>query len=67
MFPSRFLDGHPDPAMWHGACRVTQGAKFTLQKFKEIPRVNGEWIMDPDWTMENGSQRPAKWVPLKPK
>jgi len=37
-------------------------AKFTLQKFKEFPRVTGEWKMSEDWSAENGSKNPPRWV-----
>ena len=30
--------GAPLPHMWHGGCRVRRGEKWTLQRFKELPR-----------------------------
>ena len=31
------LNGTPDALAWHTGCRVRQGVKWTLQKFKELP------------------------------
>lgn len=67
IFWSRFPDGAPDPRMWHAACPVYKGAKWTLQKFKEIPRLHGEWALD-NWSAEDGSPRQPRWeeAPQKP-
>ena len=41
----RFLSVRPDapaeglPHMWHGGCAVAAGEKWTMQVFKELPRV----------------------------
>jgi len=65
VFPSRSLDGNPDAKMWHAACRPIQGEKFTLQKFKEFARENGEWKHHESWTMETGSSIAPTWVPKR--
>ena len=53
LFPNRLRDGSPDLNTWHAACplRGTRGGvgggnlgeKVTLQFFKELPRVGGQW------------------------
>eukprot|EP00960_Hanusia_phi_P065839 766228-Hanusia_phi.AAC.2 len=49
-------DGHPNLRVWHAACQALQGEhRYALQKFKELPRSTGEWVM------EQGAKSP-KWV-----
>jgi len=38
LFWTRRDDGEIDPYSWHGGERVTAGAKWTMQKFKEVPK-----------------------------
>lgn len=34
-------------AQWHAACQAMGGEqRLALQKFKEAPRVTGEWVLD---------------------
>lgn len=41
-------DGQPNHKVWHTACQALSGApRYALQKFKELPRVSGEWVLDP--------------------
>jgi hypothetical protein len=48
-------DGHPNHNVWHAACQALKGGhRYALQKFKELPRVSGEWVL------EGGAAKP-KW------
>jgi hypothetical protein len=41
-------DGQPNHKVWHSACQALSGPhRYALQKFKELPRVSGEWVLDP--------------------
>lgn len=40
-------DGQPNHLAWHAACQALDGGhRYALQKFKEFPRVSGEWKLD---------------------
>ena len=39
MFWHDLVNGTGDPFAWHTGCGVRHGTKWTLQKFKETPRV----------------------------
>ena len=41
-------------------CQALNGAHRTaVQKFKELPRISGEWVLDP-------SSGQTRWQPLPP-
>ena len=48
---------NPVKTTWHAGCNVVKGTKIILQKFKELPRVTGEWVLD------TASSSP-RWQPL---
>ena len=51
-------DGRPNLRTWHAGCQAMSGATRTaIQKFKEAPRVSGEWVLDP-------STKQPRWQPL---
>mmetsp|Transcript_4926 Transcript_4926/g.7924 ORF Transcript_4926/g.7924 Transcript_4926/m.7924 type:complete len:103 (-) Transcript_4926:112-420(-) len=51
VFWSVYPDGFPNTKMWHAACQAMSGDhRYALQKFKEFPRVTGEWVLEPEDT-----------------
>lgn len=61
VFPSSLPDGLPDVSTWHAGCPTQPNhKKYTLQFFRELPRVYGEWDYDP------GSMKVPSWRPMGP-
>ena len=57
VFWSTEVDGHPNHKVWHSACQALAGRhRYAIQKFKELPRVSGEWVLAP------GQAKPH-WLP----
>jgi hypothetical protein len=58
VFWSVEADGFPNHDVWHSACQALAGGeRYALQKFKELPRVSGEWVLH----SETGK---PQWKPL---
>lgn len=52
-------DGRPNMRAWHAACQAMSGPYRTaVQKFKELPRVSGEWVLDPSDGQPRWQSRP---------
>jgi len=50
-------DGQPNQYVWHSACQALGGPhRYALQKFKELPRISGHWVLEPD-------DKHARWIP----
>mmetsp|Transcript_30465 Transcript_30465/g.44498 ORF Transcript_30465/g.44498 Transcript_30465/m.44498 type:complete len:240 (-) Transcript_30465:652-1371(-) len=50
-------DGQPNQYVWHSACQALGGPhRYALQKFKELPRISGHWVLEPD-------DKQARWIP----
>ena len=62
VFWSVEADGFPNHNVWHAACQALDGAdRYALQKFKELPRVSGEWVLHsktgkPQWKSRSGKK-----------